>query len=186
MCFSTSPRDECRQILALANLPNERPFRKRSSINEAISSQKTVTETDNKYLDRHARVRIVLHFGWAFLTHNVAGPRPIIAALAPQRSLSIPSIGQVYAFSVSNCRSPKSLVSPSPRLMIGRSRRSRGFSVSPFFSSTFGCDFRRLGSNALDHAILCLPPLFVLAAVFVISAFGVWWHQLWLLYLGYG
>ena len=29
--------------------------------------------------------------------------------------------------------------------MIDRSRRSRGFSVSPFFSRTFSCDFRPLG-----------------------------------------
>src|SRR5262249_679781 len=64
----------------------------------------------------------------------------------------------------SNCRSPESLALPNPHLVIGRSRRWRGFLVSPFFFSDFQLRFSDAGWSALDPAKPCLPPLFVLAA----------------------
>src|SRR6478672_4432371 len=106
------------------------------------------------------------NFAWAFLTENK--PSRILAIIAgfflPQRSPSIFPLDKFTRSASSNCRLPKSLVSPSPRLVIGRSRRSRGFSVSPFFFSDFQLRFSAAGSNALDRARPCLQPLFVLAA----------------------
>src|SRR6185437_10826425 len=74
----------------------------------------------------------------------------------------------------SSCRSPELLASLNPHPVIGRSRRSRGFSVWLFFFSEFPQQCLDAGSNELDHARRCLPLLFVSAAglSFPLLAFG--------------
>src|SRR6266550_2259486 len=119
---------------------------------------------------------MVIFFGWAFLIDNKPSRIPAIIAgfFLPQRSPSIFPLDKFTRSAFSSCRSPKSLVLPSRRLTIGHSRPSRGFSVSPFFFLDFQLRFSAAGSNALDRARLCLPPLFVLAAAlsFPLLAFG--------------
>jgi MFS family permease len=117
-------------------------------------------------------------------------PLQILAIIAGffllQRLLSIFLLDRFTRLAFSSCPSPESLVLPSPPLVIGRSHRSRGFSASPFFflglsAAIFGRWVERVGPRkTMFTSALCF------GGGFVISAFGVWWHQLWIIYLGYG
>jgi MFS family permease len=68
----------------------------------------------------------------------------------------------------------------------GPSQRSPGFSAWQFSflgpsAAVFGRWVERVGPRkTMFTAALCF------AGGFVVSAFGVWWHQLWIVYLGCG
>jgi MFS family permease len=107
--------------------------------------------------------------------------------LFPPAALAVHlSIGQVYAFSVFKL--------PLTRI-IGVTKSAPGdwsqpslawiFSLAIFFlglsAAIFGRWVERVGPRkTMFTAALCF------GGGFVISAFGVWWHQLWIIYLGYG
>ena len=176
-------RLETSAIFALANLPNERPFQKEARSTKP-SVHRNVTETDNKYLDRHARNRFEwrLHFGWAFLTDNK--PSRVLAIIAgfflPQRSLSIFPLDKFTRSAFSNCRSPKSSVcTKSAPDDWSQPSLAWIFSLAIFFlglsATIFGRWVERVGPRkTMFTAALCF------GSGFVISAFGVWWHHLWI------
>jgi MFS family permease len=107
--------------------------------------------------------------------------------LFPPAALAVHlSIGQVYAFSVFKLPLTK---------IIGVTRSAPGdwsqpslawiFSLAIFFlglsAAIFGRWVERVGPRkTMFTSALCF------GGGFVISAFGVWWHQLWIIYLGYG
>ena len=107
--------------------------------------------------------------------------------LFPPAALAVHlSIGQVYAFSVFKL--------PLTRI-IGVTKSAPGdwsqpslawiFSLAIFFlglsAAIFGRWVERVGPRkTMFTAALCF------GGGFIISAFGVWWHQLWIIYLGYG
>jgi len=107
--------------------------------------------------------------------------------LFPPAALAVHlSIGQVYAFSVFKL--------PLTRI-IGITKSAPGdwsqpslawiFSLAIFFlglsAAVFGRWVEHVGPRkTMFAAALCF------GGGFVISAFGVWWHQLWIIYLGYG
>src|SRR6516225_8207468 len=107
--------------------------------------------------------------------------------LFPPAALAVHlSIGQVYAFSVFKLPLTK---------IIGVTKSAPGdwsqpslawiFSLAIFFlglsAAIFGRWVERVGPRkTMFTAALCF------GGGFVISAFGVWWHQLWIIYLGYG
>ena len=107
--------------------------------------------------------------------------------LFPPAALAVHlSIGQVYAFSVFKLPLTK---------IIGVTKSAAGdwsqpslawiFSLAIFFlglsAAIFGRWVERVGPRkTMFTAALCF------GGGFVISAFGVWWHQLWIIYLGYG
>ena len=107
--------------------------------------------------------------------------------LFPPAALAVHlSIGQVYAFSVFKLPLTK---------VIGVTKSAPGdwsqpslawiFSLAIFFlglsAAVFGRWVERVGPRkTMFTAALCF------SGGFVISAFGVWWHQLWIIYLGYG
>ena len=107
--------------------------------------------------------------------------------LFPPAALAVHlSIGQVYAFSVFKLPLTK---------IIGVTKSAPGdwsqpslawiFSLAIFFlglsAAVFGRWVERVGPRkTMFTASLCF------SGGFVISAFGVWWHQLWIIYLGYG
>ena len=107
--------------------------------------------------------------------------------LFPPAALAVHlSIGQVYAFSVFKL--------PLTRI-IGVTKSAPGdwsqpslawiFSLAIFFlglsAAIFGRWVERVGPRkTMFTSALCF------GGGFVISAFGVWWHQLWIIYLGYG
>src|SRR4249919_922950 len=107
--------------------------------------------------------------------------------LFPPAALAVHlSIGQVYAFSVFKLPLTK---------IIGVTKSAPGdwsqpslawiFSLAIFFlglsAAIFGRWVERVGPRkTMFTSALCF------GGGFVISAFGVWWHQLWILYLGYG
>jgi MFS family permease len=107
--------------------------------------------------------------------------------LFPPAALAVHlSIGQVYAFSVFKLPLTK---------IIGVTKSAPGdwsqpslawiFSLAIFFlgvsAAVFGRWVERVGPRkTMFTAALCF------CGGFIISAFGVWWHQLWVIYLGYG
>jgi MFS family permease len=107
--------------------------------------------------------------------------------LFPPAALAVHlSIGQVYAFSVFKLPLTK---------IIGVTKSAPGdwsqpslawiFSLAIFFlgvsAAVFGRWVERVGPRkTMFTAALCF------SGGFIISAFGVWWHQLWIIYLGYG
>jgi MFS family permease len=107
--------------------------------------------------------------------------------LFPPAALAVHlSIGQVYAFSVFKIPLTK---------LIGIKAAGPGdwsqpslawiFSLAIFFlglsAAVFGRWVERVGPRrTMFTSALCF------SGGFVISAFGVWWHQLWVIYLGYG
>ncbi len=118
--------------------------------------------------------------------HSVAGPG-FTRWLVPPAALAVHlSIGQVYAFSVFklpltkvigiNASAPNDWTQPQLAWI---------FSLAIFFlgasAAVFGCWVERVGPRkTMAVAALCF------GGGFIVSAFGVWWHQLWLIYLGYG
>ena len=117
---------------------------------------------------------------------TVAGPG-FSRWLVPPAALAVHlSIGQVYAFSVFKLPLTK---------IIGITHSAPGdwtqpqlawiFSLAICFlglsAAVFGAWVERVGPRkTMATAALCF------AGGFIISAFGVWWHQLWIIYLGYG
>ena len=96
------------------------------------------------------------------------------------------SIGQVYALSVFKLPLTK-LIGITTSAPEDWSQPSLAwiFSLAIFFlglsAAVFGRWVERVGPRkTMFTAALCF------GGGFVISAFGVWWHQLWIIYLGYG
>ena len=86
----------------------------------------------------------------------------------------------------SNCRSPKLLgiTAPAPNDWT-QPQLAWIFSIAILFlgasAAVFGRWVERVGPRkTMVAAALCF------GGGFIVSAFGVWWHQLWLIYLGYG
>jgi MFS family permease len=107
--------------------------------------------------------------------------------LFPPAALAVHlSIGQVYAFSVFKLPLTKILgVSKSTAGDWGQPSLAWIFSLAIFFlglsAAMFGRWVERVGPRkTMFTAAVCF------AGGFIISAFGVWWHQLWIIYLGYG
>jgi len=131
-------------------------------------------------------MRILLWMGFFDRHQTVANPG-YNRWLFPPAALAVHlSIGQVYAFSVFKL--------PLTRI-IGVTKSAPGdwsqpslawiFSLAIFFlglsAAIFGRWVERVGPRkTMFTSALCF------GGGFVISAFGVWWHQLWIIYLGYG
>jgi MFS family permease len=107
--------------------------------------------------------------------------------LFPPAALAVHlSIGQVYAFSVFKLPLTKIIgVTKSAPDDWSQPSLAWIFSLAIFFlglsAAIFGRWVERVGPRkTMFTAALCF------GSGFVISAFGVWWHQLWIIYLGYG
>jgi MFS family permease len=107
--------------------------------------------------------------------------------LFPPAALAVHlSIGQVYAFSVFKLPLTKIIgVTKSAPDDWSQPTLAWIFSLAIFFlglsAAIFGRWVERVGPRkTMFSAALCF------GSGFVISAFGVWWHQLWIIYLGYG
>ena len=131
-------------------------------------------------------VRYVWQMGFFDREHSVAGPG-FTRWLVPPAALAVHlSIGQVYAFSVFKLPLTKAIGITLPRLTTGRSRSWPGFSVSPSFFLAPRPRFLGAGWSGSVRARRWRWPRSALAAALSFPPFGVWWHQLWLIYLGYG
>jgi MFS family permease len=107
--------------------------------------------------------------------------------LFPPAALAVHlSIGQVYAFSVFKLPLTKIIgVTKSAPYDWSQPSLAWIFSLAIFFlglsAAVFGRWVERVGPRkTMFTAALCF------GGGFIISAFGVWWHQLWIIYLGYG
>jgi MFS family permease len=107
--------------------------------------------------------------------------------LFPPAALAVHlSIGQVYAFSVFKLPLTKIIgVTKSAPDDWSQPSLAWIFSLAIFFlglsAAIFGRWVERVGPRkTMFTAALCF------SGGFVISAFGLWWHQLWIIYLGYG
>jgi MFS family permease len=107
--------------------------------------------------------------------------------LFPPAALAVHlSIGQVYAFSVFKLPLTKVIgVTQSAPDDWSQPSLAWIFSLAIFFlgvsAAVFGRWVERVGPRkTMFTAALCF------SGGFIISAFGVWWHQLWIIYLGYG
>ncbi len=107
--------------------------------------------------------------------------------LVPSAALAVHlSIGQVYAFSVFKLPLTKVIgITKSAPNDWTQPELAWIFSLAIFFlglsAAVFGRWVERVGPRkTMATAALCF------GGGFIISAFGVWWHQLWLIYLGYG
>jgi MFS family permease len=107
--------------------------------------------------------------------------------LFPPAALAVHlSIGQVYAFSVFKLPLTKIIgVTKSAPDDWSQPSLAWIFSLAIFFlglsAAIFGRWVERVGPRkTMFTAALCF------GGGFVVSAFGVWWHQLWIIYLGYG
>ncbi|HEY3662616.1 MAG TPA: OFA family MFS transporter [Chthoniobacterales bacterium] len=118
--------------------------------------------------------------------NTVAGPG-FSRWLVPPAALAVHlSIGQVYAFSVFKLPLTKAIgiTAPAPNDWT-QPQLAWIFSIAILFlgasAAVFGRWVERVGPRkTMAVAALCF------GGGFVVSAFGVWWHQLWLIYLGYG
>ncbi len=122
-----------------------------------------------------------------FDRENTIAPPGYNRWLFPPAALAVHlSIGQAYAFSVFKlpltkvigvtASAPGDWIQPSLAWI---------FSLAIFFlgasAAVFGRWVERVGPRkTMFAAALCF------GGGFIISAFGVWWHQLWIIYLGYG
>lgn len=117
---------------------------------------------------------------------TVAGPG-FSRWLVPPAALAVHlSIGQVYAFSVFKLPLTKAIgiTAPAPNDWT-QPQLAWIFSIAILFlgasAAVFGRWVERVGPRkTMAVAALCF------GGGFIVSAFGVWWHQLWLIYLGYG
>jgi MFS family permease len=107
--------------------------------------------------------------------------------LFPPAALAVHlSIGQVYAFSVFKLPLTKIIgVTKSAPDDWSQPSLAWIFSLPIFFlglsAAVFGRWVERVGPRkTMFTAALCF------SGGFIISAFGVWWHQPWIIYLGYG
>ncbi len=117
---------------------------------------------------------------------TVAGPG-FSRWLVPPAALAVHlSIGQVYAFSVFKLPLTKAIgITASAPNDWTQPQVAWIFSLAIFFlgasAAVFGRWVERVGPRkTMAVAALCF------GGGFVVSAFGVWWHQLALIYLGYG
>ncbi|MGI8438159.1 MAG: L-lactate MFS transporter, partial [Chthoniobacterales bacterium] len=107
--------------------------------------------------------------------------------LVPPAALAVHlSIGQVYAFSVFKLPLTKA---------IGITARAPNDWTQPQLAWIFSIAILFLGASAaiFGRWVEKVGPRKTMAVAalcfgggFIVSAFGVWWHQLWLIYLGYG
>ena len=118
--------------------------------------------------------------------HTVAG-LGFTRWLVPPAALAVHlSIGQVYAFSVFKLPLTKAIgITQSAPNDWTQPQLAWIFSLAIFFlgasAAVFGRWVERVGPRkTMATAALCF------GGGFIVSAFGVWWHQLWLIYLGYG
>ncbi len=117
---------------------------------------------------------------------TVAGPG-FSRWMVPPAALAVHlSIGQVYAFSVFKLPLTKAIgiTAPAPNDWT-QPQLAWIFSIAILFlgasAAVFGRWVERVGPRkTMAVAALCF------GGGFIVSAFGVWWHQLWLIYLGYG
>ena len=128
----------------------------------------------------------LLRMGFFDRQQTVAGPG-YNRWLFPPAALAVHlSIGQVYAFSVFKLPLTKIIgVTKSSPDDWSQPSLAWIFSLAIFFlglsAAIFGRWVERVGPRkTMFTAALCF------GGGFVISAFGVWWHQLWTIYLGYG
>jgi MFS family permease len=131
-------------------------------------------------------MRILLWMGFFDRQQTVANPG-YNRWLFPPAALAVHlSIGQVYAFSVFKLPLTKIIgVTKSAPKDWSQPSLAWIFSLAIFFlglsAAIFGRWVERVGPRkTMFTAALCF------GGGFVISAFGVWWHQLWIIYLGYG
>ncbi len=117
---------------------------------------------------------------------TVAGPG-FSRWLVPPAALAVHlSIGQVYAFSVFKLPLTKAIgITASAPNDWTQPQLAWIFSIAILFlgasAAVFGRWVERVGPRkTMAVAALCF------GGGFIVSAFGVWWHQLWLIYLGYG
>lgn len=117
---------------------------------------------------------------------TIAGPG-FSRWLVPPAALAVHlSIGQVYAFSVFKLPLTKIIgITKSAPNDWTQPELAWIFSLAIFFlgasAAIFGRWVERVGPRkTMFAAALCF------GGGFVVSAFGVWWHQLWIIYLGYG
>jgi MFS family permease len=117
---------------------------------------------------------------------TVAGPG-FSRWLVPPAALAVHlSIGQVYAFSVFKLPLTQIIgITSSAQGDWTQSQLAWIFSLAICFlglsAAVFGRWVERVGPRrTMATAALCF------GGGLILSAFGVWWHQLWLLYLGYG
>ena len=117
---------------------------------------------------------------------TVAGPG-FTRWLVPPAALAVHlSIGQVYAFSVFKLPLTRILgVTSSTPNDWTQSQLAWIFSLAICFlglsAAVFGRWVERVGPRrTMATAALCF------GGGLILSAFGVWWHQLWIIYLGYG
>ncbi len=118
--------------------------------------------------------------------HSVAGPG-FTRWLVPPAALAVHlSIGQVYAFSVFKLPLTKVIgITQSAPNDWTQPQLAWIFSLAIFFlgasAAVFGRWVERVGPRkTMAAAALCF------GGGFLVSAVGVWWHQLWIIYLGYG
>ncbi len=118
--------------------------------------------------------------------HTVARPG-FTRWLVPPAALAVHlSIGQVYAFSVFKLPLTRILGITAPAAGDWTQPQLAWiFSIAILFlgasAAVFGTWVERVGPRKTMLAAACC-----FGGGFVISAFGVWWHQLWVIYLGYG
>ena len=131
-------------------------------------------------------MQILLWMGFFDRQQTVANPG-YNRWLFPPAALAVHlSIGQVYAFSVFKLPLTKIIgVTKSAPKDWSQPSLAWIFSLAIFFlglsAAIFGRWVERVGPRkTMFTAALCF------GGGFVISAFGVWWHQLWIIYLGYG
>jgi MFS family permease len=122
-----------------------------------------------------------------FDRENTIAPAGYNRWLFPPAALAVHlSIGQAYAFSVFKLPLTKVIgITSSAPADWTQPSLAWIFSLAIFFlgasAAVFGRWVERVGPRkTMFTAALCF------SGGFIISAFGVWWHQLWLIYLGYG
>ena len=94
--------------------------------------------------------------------------------------------GRLTRSASSTCRSVRPSASPSRRPTTGSSARWAGCSAWPSSSSACRRSPSGAGSTGSARARRCSPRPSASAGGFLVGAAGIWTHQFWLLYLGYG
>ena len=95
-------------------------------------------------------------------------------------------IGQAYAFSVFNLPMTKLIGITNPRRTIGSYRTRLDLQPRAFSFSASRRRCSAAGSRKAARARRCSPAALCLGGGFLVSALGVYIHNIWLVYLGYG
>ena len=126
-------------------------------------------------------------FGFLDRTRTIAKPR-FSRWMVPPAALCIHlCIGQAYAFSVFNLPMTK-LIGITQSCPDDCKLTELGwiFSLRNFLSWHLGGGAWAVGSRKAVRAARCSPPALCWALGFFISALGVYVHNLWIVYIGYG